>query len=417
MRVESLSGKQRAVVRHAISEMTACFAGGAIRSGKSFSCVVGFGSWVLSEGIGFDHCLIGHSVETAMRNSGQPLLDYFESLGARAYFVRNLGHRIILEYQGRKTSIWVIGGSNRGAASRIQGATFKGMLIDEVVLVPEKFFMQAWGRLSVAGAKLWCSYNPEGPRHWFKRKVVDEIESFDGYVVNFALEDNPTLPPEVVNRYNRSFTGHFHDRLIRGLWVGASGLIFPAWRFASEALESDEWAFSLDWGVSSVFTSLGFETKGARADVVAELYHDARHSRPRSEGEHLEHFLAWAEGLCGSVRGKICWVDPNTPNSFKRSLRGAGMRVRNADNSVVPGIVTTSTRLARGEVRIHKACENLVKEISSYQWDADKSDIGEDAPMKQDDHTCDALRYFAHSTGKRLRAIPTTVRSILYANP
>ena len=412
MIIRPFSENQLKVVKHGYGDNTTCLAGGSIRSGKSFSMGVGFGTWALDEGLGWDHCLIGHSVETAMRNAGNPLMDYWRSLGLQPEFTRRLGQRIVVPYRGREQSVWVIGANNDRASDRIQGATFKGMMIDEVVLIPETFFMQAWGRLSADGAKLWCTYNPDAPRHWFKRKVVDKVDSFDGVVHNFLLRDNPSLSDQVVERYETSYTGHFHERLIKGKWVGASGLIYPTWYPIETPLDSPHWQFSLDWAVSGVFAALAINTRHPRANIVSELHYDARDQAVLTEEEITTKFVEWSRAVCPEPTGTRVWVDPSTPASFKRKLREHGHTVRNADNRVIPGIVTTSTRLASGQIRIGD-CPMLKEELGAYQWDAKKSDVGEDKPTKQDDHCVDALRYYAHSTGKALRMQPTFVRDII----
>lgn len=415
MRINEFSAKQRAVLDHVTDEEhTMLLAGGSIRSGKSFSSMASFATWILHEGMDNDHALIGYSVETAMRNVGNPMLDFYRSIGVKAEFTKNLGSRILLRFAGKETIVWVIGASTTQATDRIQGATLKGMLIDEIVLIPEEFFMQAWGRLSVDGAKLWGTYNPAAPRHWFKRKVIDRIADYDGHVVAFHLDDNPTLSKSVKVRYEKSYTGHFYDRLIRGEWVGAAGLIFPRWYPVEEDLPGEHYEFSLDWGVAGVFAALAFHTRQPKAHAVSELYYDARNeSSCRTEAEHLHHFVTWAEGFprTHKMRPRV-WVDPSTPASFKRLLRENGFIVRHGSNEVIPGIVTTGSRLASGDLRIGD-CPNLIRELDSYQWDAKKSDEGLDVPVKQDDHTVDALRYFAHSTGKAYRMAPTPARRLL----
>ena len=94
------------------------------------------------------------------------------------------------------------------------------------------------------------------------------------------------------------------------------------------------------------------------------------------------------------------WVDPATPNTFKRLLKKKGFFLRGADNDVIAGIVTTSRRLSEGNIKIHKRIKNLKVELAGYVWDKTNADKGIDKPEKKDDHGCDALRYYAHSTGK-----------------
>ena len=229
------------------------------------------------------------------------------------------------------------------------------------------------------------------------------------------MRDNPSLADEVIERYERSFTGHWRARMIDGQWAGAAGLIFPDWRGVETPIEHGRVSFALDWGVSTVFAALAFRSKGPRADCFAELVYDAREREPRDESQHVAAFLAWSRELAGGdVRGATVWVDPSTPASFKRLLRREGMRPRNADNRVLPGLVTTATRLAQGDIRIGDACPWLREEMAGYQWDPKKAEQGEDAPRKANDHACDALRYFAHSTGKAFRVaeLPTVATAL-----
>ena len=43
-------------------------------------------------------------------------------------------------------------------------------------------------------------------------------------------------------------------------------------------------------------------------------------------------------------------------------------------------------------------CTELIREIPGYIWDPKAAERGVDAPVKVDDHFCDALRYAVHSS-------------------
>lgn len=406
--VGSVSDKQRQLMAHATSSRTSIFAGGAIRSGKTFGVILGYCLWMLKSMSKADHAILGVSIEAAMRNVGNTMLEVLQDLGVPAYVSKSLGTRIIAPYKGRDINIWVFSAADERSFKRIQGATLGGLLMDEVVLFPESLFNQAWGRLSVEGSKLWATFNPENPTHWVKKKVIDRAQQYDGTVLKFGLDDNPSLPESVKERYRNSYTGHFYNRLIEGDWAGASGLIFPYWQ-SGEDFEHYQTTYSLDWGSASVFCCLDVHSHRRQAFVARELYYDARESIPRTEQQHLDALKAWADEGVG-LRGQRMYVDPNTPASFKRLVRNEGCVVMNADASVLPGIVTTSSRLQKGEVTIGD-CPNLKQELGGYMWDAKASDMGEDKPIKKDDHAVDCLRYYSFNTGKIGRIIqPTRVR-------
>lgn len=417
--IRDFSQNQRRVFEHALAENTSMFAGGAVRSGKSFATVVAFASWVCTETRGYDYGFVGQSIETVMRNIGFDFIEISRKLGFPAELRKDVGTRIVFPLRnGESHNMWIFGANDAKARKRIQGATLKGLVVEELPLLPKDFFFMAWSRLSVSGAKMWASYNPEGPAHWAKRQVIDRCSEFEGKVVNFQMQDNPTLDQKTIDRYKKSFTGHFKERYIRGIWAGATGLIFPEWQVCDEKpFPEGQYAISLDWGVSSVFCALMINYNGLRdVKVIDELYYDARESgQPRTESQHLDALKAWARRHMADFRHCFLYVDPNTPSSFKQLLKKEGFRLRHADNDVNIGLMVTSNRLEVGNIKICRdKCKRLAEEMLGYIWDEKCTDKGEDKPLKVNDHACDALRYFAYSTGKINKYMkPTKVREVL----
>jgi phage terminase large subunit len=75
------------------------------------------------------------------------------------------------------------------------------------------------------------------------------------------------------------------------------------------------------------------------------------------------------------------------------------MRIMKAKNDVRPGISMVSTLFSIGHIFINKdECPNLVAELGLYQWDAKKGEKGIEEPIKQNDHSCDAMRYGIFTT-------------------
>lgn len=397
-----LSTPQSSVVKHAKAKNTSLFAGGAVRSGKSWSIALSFGVWLLLQKERRDHAIVGQSIEAIMRNMGFELMDMVEKLGGNIKLDKQIGTRLIIEDQ----SVWLIGANDAKARKRIQGSTLKGLVVEELTLLPEDFFWMAWSRLSVDGAKMWCSYNPEGPAHWAKRKVVDEADSFKGSVQRFFMRDNPSLTEETVQRYEGSFTGHFRKRLIEGEWAAAEGACFPVWHEPNmlHLCYGGRWNLALDWAASGTLAALAIHQKGKDCIVRHELFHTGRTEGLLTEGQAIDMVAQWWRTRV-EIPSYRCaaWVDPSTPAGAKMLLRKAGFTVKSADNDVVPGILTTSQRLENKEILIHSDCKDLRTELAGYVWDSTAADKGEDKPIKKADHGCDALRYFAHSTGKAYR--------------
>ena len=242
--------------------------------------------------------------------------------------------------------------------------------------------------------------------------MIDVSLSFKGIVQRFFMRDNPSLSEETVQRYETSFTGHFKKRLIEGEWAAAEGACYPLWHDVDDPLYSGgTWCFALDWAASGTLAALAISQKGKKANVQHELFHTGRTDGLLAESQAVDLVANWAKSLGIEPWGISIWIDPSTPAGAKSLLRKAGFRVKSADNDVIPGILTTSNRLASGDIRIHKACKELRTELAGYVWDATAADKGEDKPVKKADHGCDALRYFAHSTGKAYRYVQQTTVS------
>ena len=59
------------------------------------------------------------------------------------------------------------------------------------------------------------------------------------------------------------------------------------------------------------------------------------------------------------------------------------------------GIADVQVMLKDGRLLfLKKYCKETIEEIQGYRWDEKKAERGEDAPVKEADHSCDAIRYF-----------------------
>ena len=102
--------------------------------------------------------------------------------------------------------------STEASYTLIQGVTFAGVLLDEVALMPRSFVEQACARCSVRGSKMWFNCNPEGQVHWFNQEWIKKAEEKNAMRVHFSLDDNPSLPPEIRERYETMYSGVFVER-------------------------------------------------------------------------------------------------------------------------------------------------------------------------------------------------------------
>ena len=93
--------------------------------------------------------------------------------------------------------------------------------------MPEKFFKQLLNRLSIRGAKLYGTTNPDSPYHYlYAEYIADEVKLQKGMVrdYHFELDDNPNLPEDYKENIRNAYKGMWFKRMILGLWVLAEGI-------------------------------------------------------------------------------------------------------------------------------------------------------------------------------------------------
>lgn len=250
-----ISDKQKKILAFSYSQYDALICDGAVRSGKTSIMVVAFIDWAMREFSSQRFGICGKTVGSATENIIIPYISMTRT--KKKYTAKWRRSQKILEVRsGRKVNYFeVFGGRDESSYALIQGRTLAGVLLDEVVLMPESFVNQALARCSVEGSRIWFSCNPDHPNHWFKREWIDKREERNALYLHFEMTDNPSLSEKTLARYQSMYSGVFYDRYIRGLWVVAEGLIYPM--FSEEAHVVDEilagapagkWYISLDYG-------------------------------------------------------------------------------------------------------------------------------------------------------------------------
>ena len=135
---------------------------------------------------------------------------------------------------------------------------------------------------------------------------------------------------------------------------------------------------------------------------MREYYYDSR--KNGRQKDDIEYVKDLKEFLNGDYP-RFVIIDPSAA-SFKVTLRNNGFRVKDADNDVKDGIRIVSSLINRKKIKVHKSCKYLRKEISAYVWDEDaRTKRGIEQPLKQNDHSCDALRYYIKTNISKRRLI------------
>ncbi|WP_432077821.1 PBSX family phage terminase large subunit [Streptomyces sp. YPW6] len=378
---------------------------GAIRSGKTIASLLKWLIFVANAPSTGELVMIGKTSQTIHRNLFLPMQDpaLFGEIAHHIHYTPGAPTARIL---GRV--VHVIGANDAKSEPKIRGMTVCGAYVDEVTLVPQIFFEQLYGRMSVHGAQLFCTTNPDNPAHWFMRDWLAHVGKKPVRRFSFTIDDNPFLDPEYVADMKASHEGLFYRRFILGEWVAAEGAIYDSWdreRHIVTTLPREgihRWiSLGVDYGTSNPFHAvlLGLG-RDRRLYAAAEWRYEARQTKKQlTDAEYSQRMRAWLTDVpgIGPVRPQFVTVDPSAA-SFSAQLRRDRMTPTAAKNDVMDGIRTVSSLLASNRLLVHASCKDLITEIGGYSWDDKAALRGEERPIKVADHGVDALRYAIFTT-------------------
>ncbi len=414
MKIEPLAGKGRQAVHLATARLNVWE--GSVRSSKTVGSLLAWTQFVLHAPPG-ELLMVGRTERTLKRNVIAPLQ---QMLGpARCRFVAGEGELWIC---GRL--IYVVGANNEEAVAKIQGLGLVGAYVDELALIPESFWLMLLTRLSTGGARLFATSNPDSPTHWLMRDflsrarlhldhdgtVHEHPDGIDLHRFSFNLDDNPTLPADYVQSLKAMFSGLWYKRFIQGLWVIADGVIWDMWHepdhVTAVRTPCREYILAVDYGTAGTFAA---ELLGRGADdrihVCAEWRWDAKAERRQlTDPEYSAALRSWLDDLDPGVNAvpselpgartpSFVYVDPSASSFIAQLHRDGWHGVRQADNTVGDGLRTVASLLSADRVRVHESATGLREEIPGYVWDPKAAKVGDERPVKANDHSCDAFRY------------------------
>lgn len=375
---------------------------GSVRSGKTVSTLFRF-----MQAVNFcpdsQIWMIGHSQETIYHNAVRLLMEAGQPNNPLGIFQPFLTwHPGKRQLKFKDKTISTLGAKDEGAIGAIQGKTFSLCYADEITLYPESIIDMIDTRLSNPHSQLFCSCNPSFPTHKIKQ-WIDKAEAGNKqyYSLQFTLDDNPYVDEEYKKRIKESLSGLFYKRNYLGMWCLAEGSIFDFFDRHIHVVKkppraAEYWIASIDYGVSNNFACLligintGHSTQMGICRWVEKEYvwDSGKRGRQKTNSEYARDIQQFLEPY--ALRG--VYIDPSAA-SFKAELRKMGIATIDADNEVLSGITHMTSEMAEGNLFVCEGCHVLIDEIEQYVWDKKKAEKGEDAPLKQNDHCIDCLRY------------------------
>lgn len=266
--------------------------------------------------------------------------------------------------------------------------------------------------------------NPNVPYHWLKQRC----DRGQCRMINTKHTDNPVLyqggqlTPKGVDYMRKlgALTGVRKLRLEKGLWVAAEGLVYDLFDPAVHLLDRFEipqtWAryWAVDFGFNNPFVcQFWAEDPDGRLYLYREIY-----MTKRLVEDHAKDILKTVISQSGPRKGQwkeprpsriICDHDAEGRATLEKHL---DLHTSPAHKAVSEGIETTQSRFKvqkDGKPRIYILRDALVErdlsleeakkpycteqEIEGYIWPPSKNGEEKEAPVKMNDHGCDAMRY------------------------
>lgn len=385
-------------------------ADGAIRSGKTIACIIGFLTWSQEMHEGQSFILAGKTMGALQKNVIRPMLQILEAWGWPYNYIRS-GTDARIEIG---SNVYYLYGANTEAAQdALQGLTAAGAYLDEAALFPKSFVDQAVGRCSVDGFKIWMNCNPAGPHHYIREEYILQAKEKRVYHLHFSMTDNLTLSPKMLESYKRRWAhgSVFYKRFILGKWVAAEGLIYQ--QFADNAnayLIDDKWledneivyaVIGVDFGGTKSahsFTLTGF-TRGYKQVVVLDEYYRKKRINPKQLQNDFIDFVRRArtkykvyEAYCDSAEQTLiagletACVEAHINIDIQNAIKGP----------INDRIAFYNSLIAQNRWKVMKHCKHIIGAFEEAVYDEKKKNM--DIRLDDGEMNVDSLDSTEYST-------------------
>lgn len=270
---------------------------------------------------------------------------------------------------------------------RLRGPNLHWAHMDEGALCPPGTWEIIIGRLRADGkaGPCWITTTPNG-RNWLYHRRSDMT------IFRSRTQDNPYLAGEFIKSLENAYTGEFARQELEGEFISLEGLVYP---FREDVhiqernlAEFTRFALAMDEGYTNpaVILLIGIDGDG-RLHVFREFY-----ERGKLQRDVVETARQWHE----EYRCEMVAVDAAAAGLIA-DLRDVGLPAMPYKGRVLDGITAVQALLkvqgdGKPRLTVDPGCFNVINEFESYIWKPEK-----DEPVKENDHSMDALRYFVVS--------------------
>jgi hypothetical protein len=263
------------------------------------------------------------------------------------------------------------------------------LVIDEASRVPDDIYRAVRPMLAVSDGRLICLSTPYGKRGFFHDAWARG--GSDWARIEVPAERIPRIKPEFLARERRALGESWFRQEYGCSFEASEGLVYPDFSrcLVPGPAPAGKRVGGIDFGYHNPFAAVWGVLDG---DSVLWLTGE-HYSREKSLAYHAKHL----------PRDVTWYADPAGAREI-HELRCASFVLRKGDNAKRPGIAAVRARLENGSLRVlENACPNLLAEAGLYRYDGDAGDSEE--PIKEHDHTLDALRYLVSRLDARQMAL------------
>lgn len=357
------------------------------------------------------HLIAGVSTATARLNildcDGFGLKNYFEGR-CREGVYQNRDCLYIQTATGEKV-VLISGGGKAGDEKLIKGNTYGTAYITEANECSKIFIQEVFDRtLSSPDRKIFHDLNPKAEAHWYYQDVLnfheEKLKANPKYGLNyghFTIADNMSISDDqlraVLSTYDRKSVWYARD--ILGQRKMAEGLVYPMFSMEKHVVKGvipyssrHRYYVSIDYGTVNPFAAglWDFDPVSHKAIMIRELYYRGG-SANRTDNEGYYRLL---KKLIGDIKIEYIIIDPSASSMIETIEKYAEWLVVRADNDVLNGIQDVTKFLNMGLLLFNESCKETFKEFDQYSWDEES---GEDAVIKEFDHSMDQIRYFCRT--------------------
>lgn len=402
-----LTPKQNYAITHRYARINLLY--GSVRSGKTYVSLIMWALFVASMPENAEFLMVGKTLTTLKRNCLNLLQELEPSF---KYSIS--GKKGVL--YGR--TIWLEGADNERAENKIRGMTLSGAYIDELTLIPEGFYMMTLSRLSMKGAKLIATTNPDSPSHYVYNEVIKN-EDIDKNVMKFTIDENTFLDPEYVTQLKKEYSGVFYDRFILGEFVRAEGIIYKSFADAPNEYLFERFgdrdrlhtiSIGLDYGAAMSHTALkavGFTNGFQGVYVIDEMDIEGVHE-PEMLYRKFHEFYNRISDTWG-MRPQYVFADYGalgqvlTAGLYTYCKRnGIPIQVNDCEKGMIlERIELVTSLMAQGRFKIQKNCKKSIQAFRDAVWDEKHEDERLDDGTSDID-SLDAIEYAIFSFSNKI---------------